>query len=170
MVKRMRNPLSILAALSLCVSALGLLGCGPEPVRAPNPTRSLDERRALEVIRRAVTLEGAQPAPSRDVEIRGGKTLRVDVSIEGHEYGIAYISTEDADKLGDAIQNKKGDNLQLERVGPDGEVRILLLFQEDYVYDDLAGESHELTTITTERALTRDVRDFVTGAKTRKFK
>lgn len=170
MVKQKRSLMSFAAALSLCVSGLGLIGCGPEPVKAPNPTRTLDERRALEVIRRAVAMEGEQPAAAREVELRAGKPLRVDVSIDGHEFGIAYISAEDADKLGDAIVNKKGDNLQLERVGPEGDVRILLLFQEDYVYDDLAGESHEMTTITAERALTRDVRDFITGAKTRKFK
>jgi hypothetical protein len=49
-------------------------------------------------------------------------------------------------------------------------VRILILFQDNYVFDDLAGESHELTVITTERKLTRDVRDFITGARARKFK
>ncbi len=146
-------------------SALGMaaLGCGPEPVRAPNPTRSLDERRAL---------ENERPAAARDVELRGGKTLRVDVSVEGHEFGIAYISDDDRDKLGDAIKppNTKDENLRLERVGPDGEVRVVLLYQDNYRYDDLAGESHELTTITAERALTRDVRDFITYAKTKKFK
>jgi hypothetical protein len=76
-------------------AALGslALGCGPEPApRAPNETRTLDERRAVEVIRRAVAQEGEKPAPAREVELRSGKTLRVDVSIEGREYGIAYIS------------------------------------------------------------------------------
>jgi hypothetical protein len=167
MVNPQQNLLLFAAAASL---GAALLGCGPEPVRGPNPTRTLDERRAVEVIRRAVTQEGAEPSPSRDVELRSGKTLRVDVSIAEHEYGIAYISNEDKEKLGDAITNKPGSDLQLERIGPEGEVRILILFQEDYVYDDLAGESHEMTTITTERALTRDVRDFITGARTRKFK
>jgi hypothetical protein len=155
-------------------SALGMaaLGCGPEPVRAPNPTRSLDERRAVEVIRRAVGLESERPAAPRDVELPAGKTLRIDVSIDGHEFGIAYISDDDRDKLGDAIKppNGKDEKLRLERIGPDGEVRVVLLYQDNYRYDDLAGESHELTTITAERALTRDVRDFITYAKTKKFK
>ncbi|MRG92261.1 hypothetical protein [Polyangium spumosum] len=158
----------------VATAALGAvaLGCAPEPVRAPNPTRSLDERRALEVIRRAVAQEGEKPAPAREVEMRNGKALRVDVSVDGHEFGIAYISDDDADKLGDAIKPPNGpdEKLRLERVGPDGEVRIVLLYQTNYRYDDLAGESHELTTITAERTLTRDVRDFITYAKTKKFK
>jgi len=165
----LRTILPIVAAAALGAVALG---CGPEPVRAPNPTRSLDERRALEVIRRAVAQEGVQPAPARDVELRNGKTLRVDVSIDGREFGIAYISDEDVDNLGDAIKPPNGpdEKLRLERVGPDGEVRIVLLYQANYRYDDLAGESHEFTTITAERTLTRDVRDFITYAKTKKFK
>jgi hypothetical protein len=165
----LRTILPIVAAAALGTVALG---CGPEPVRAPNPTRTLNERRALEVIRRAVSQEGVQPAPARDVELRNGKPLRVDVSIEGHEYGIAYISDDDADKLGDSIKPPNGpdENLRLERVGADSEVRIVLLYQSNYRYDDLAGETHELTTITAERTLTRDVRDFITHAKTKKFK
>ncbi|HVK66013.1 MAG TPA: hypothetical protein VM694_16135 [Polyangium sp.] len=165
----LRIILPIVATAALGTAALG---CGPEPVRAPNPTRTLDERRALEVIRRAVAQEGVQPAPARDVDLRSGKALRVDVSIDGHEYGIAYISDEDLDKLGDSIKPPNGtdEKLRLERVGPEGEVRIVLLYQANYRYDDLAGESHELTTITAERTLTRDVRDFITYAKTKKFK
>jgi len=166
----LRTVFPIVAAVTLGVAAIG---CGgPEPVRAPNPTRTLDERRAIEVIRRAVTNEGVQPAPARDVELRSGKMLRVDVSIEGREFGIAYISDDDVDKLGDAIKPPNGpdEKLRLERVGPDGEVRVVLLYQSNYRYDDLAGESHELTTITAERTLTRDVRDFITYARTKKFK
>jgi len=152
---------------------MAALGCGPEPVRAPNPTRTLDERRAIEVIRRAVGLEGERPAAGRDVDLRDGKTLHIDVGIEGHEFGIAYISDDDREKLGDTIKpppSGKDENLRLERVGPDGEVRVVLLYQDTYRYDDLAGESHEFTTITAERALTRDVRDFITRAKTKNYK
>lgn len=163
---------SVLPKAALAFFAIVVAACGPEEVRAPNPTRSLDERRAVEVIRRAVVEEGVRPAAARDVELRTGKTLRVDVSIEGHEYGIAYISDDDGDKLGDAIKppNKPDEKLNLERVGPDSEVRVVLLYQTNYRYDDLAGESHEMTTITAERALARDVRDFITHAKTKSFR
>jgi len=46
----------------------------------------------------------------------------------------------------------------------------VLLYQDNYRYDDLAGDVHEQTTITCERQLTRDVRDFVTHARTQKYK
>jgi hypothetical protein len=150
-----------------------LLGCGPPDAKVPNPTRTLDERRAIEVIRRAITLEGVQPAPGRDVQLAGSaKAVRVDVGVQGHEYGIVYVSDEDAQTLGDAIPppNKQDEKLRLVRAGPDGEVRLVLLYQTNYRYDDLVGESHEQTTITAERQLTRDVQDYITHARTRKFK
>jgi len=168
----MRTDLRTVLSCAALAVGLAATGCATEQVRAPNPTRALDERRAIEVIRRAVAEEGARPAPARDIEIRDGKTLHIDVSVEDHDYGIAYISVEDADKLGDAIPqpNKKNEMLRLFRAGPDGETRIVLLYQDNYLYDDLSGESHERTTITAERALARDVRDFITHARTKKFK
>lgn len=161
---------AISLALSL-VTPLTLAGCEQEQVKAPNPTRSLDERRAIEVIRRAVQNEGAAPAAGRDVQVNGA-TIHVDVSVEGHAYGIAYISVDDAQKLGSAIPppNKKDERLRLLRGGDDGETRIVLLYQDNYLYDDLSGESHEQTTITAERALSRDVADFITHARTQKYK
>ena len=46
---------------------------------------------------------------------------------------------------------------------------ILVLFADDYQYDDLAGESHESTNITAENRLTRDVRDFLVQARSKKL-
>jgi hypothetical protein len=165
----LRNVLSCAVALSLGLAAIG---CGQPEVRAPNPTRSLDERRAVEIIRRAVADEGVRPAPARDVDYREGKMLRIDVGVEGHDYGIAYISLEDAEKLGDTIprRNNTNERLHIARAGQDGETRVVLLYQDNYFYDDLAGESHEQTTITAESALSRDVRDFITHAKAKKLK
>lgn len=163
---------SVLPKVALAFFTILATACGPEEVRAPNPTRTLDERRAIEVIRRAMVEEGVRPAPARDVDMTSGKPLHLDVSVEGFEYGVAYISDDDAEKLGDAIKppNKPGEKLNLERVGPDAEVRVVLLYQTNYRYDDLAGEGHEMTTITAERELARDVRDFITHAKTKKFR
>jgi hypothetical protein len=163
---------SVLPKAALAFFTIVAAACGPEEARAPNQTRTLDERRAIEVIRRAMVEEGVRPGPARDVELHTGKTLQVDVGVEGFEYGVAYISDDDAEKLGDGIKppNKPGEKLNLERVGPDSEVRVVLLYQTNYRYDDLSGESHEMTTITAERELARDVRDFVTHAKTKKFR
>jgi hypothetical protein len=156
-------------------AAIGLsivtLGCGGEGARAPNPTRPIDERRAVEVIRRAMKSEGVEPAPGRDEKITGGKTIHIDVGVQGKRFGVAYITSDEAQELGAAIPapNKKDEKLKLSPAGDDGQVHVLLLFQQNYLYDDLAGEAHEQTTITAEGALARDVRDFVTYARSKKF-
>jgi hypothetical protein len=161
---------------SLSATALvtiALFGCSPGEAKAPNPTRPLDERRALEVIQQAVKNEGVAPAAGRDVKLTGNaKDIHIDVGVEGKEYGIAYITEDDAKKLGDAIPspNKKDERLRLVRSGDDGETRIVLLYQDNYLYDDLAGEDHSQTTISCERALTRDVQDFITHARTQKYR
>ncbi len=159
---------------SLLLGFLWLLGgCAPEAAKAPNPTRPLDERRALEVIRRAVKTEGADPAPGRDEPLAGTtKTLHIDVGVQGHAYGIAYITSEDAKALGDALPapNKKDESLRLVRAGADGETHVVLLYQQNYLYDDLTGSAHEQTTISAESALARDAQDFVTHARSQKYK
>lgn len=147
-------------------------GCGPEPAKVPNPTRTLDERRAIEIIRTAIVAEGNQPAPGRDeVLANSDKTIHIDVSIEGKKYGIVYVSDDDKAALGEAIPgpNQKDEKLKLARAGKDSDIRIVLLYQTNYRYDDLVGEGHEQTTITAESGLTRDVRDFVTYARSQKF-
>ncbi|EYF08566.1 hypothetical protein [Chondromyces apiculatus] len=162
-----------LGGIALGGLSLGAIGCGPPPARAPNAVRLLDERRAIEVIRRAMTQEGTQPAPAREVKLLStGAMVQVDVGVQGHDYGVVYVTQEDADKLGVAIPpaNRQEEKLRLVRAGEDGETRLVLLYQTNYRYDDLVGEEHEQTTITAERQLTRDVQDFVTHARTRKFR
>ncbi len=160
-----------LLASGLLLSSLSL-GCEPPPVKAPNPTRTLDERRAIEVIRNAVAAEGARPAPARDEKLTNKEAqIRIDVSIEGKKYGIVYVSDDDKLKLGDAIPapNAKEDPFKIVRAGDDGSVVIVLLYQTNYRYDDLVGEGHEQTVITAENALARDARYAVVGAQTRKW-
>ena len=158
---------------AIALVAFALVGCGPGEVKTPNATRALDERRAIEVIRRAVKNEGVDPAEGRDAKLTGDqKQVHIDVGIAGKDYGIAYVSADDAQKLGEAIPhaNKKDERLRLVRAGDDGETRIVLLYQDNYLFDDLSGEGHEQTTISAERALTRDVQDFITHARAQKYK
>ncbi len=165
----MRTVSILFAGLVLSGAALG---CTPEPAKVPNPTRTLDERRAIEIIRNAIVAEGLRPAPGHDDTLTAGsKPLRIDVGVEGKKFGIVYISDEDRSALGDAIQppNKKDEKLRLSHAGADGTTRIVLLYQTNYRYDDLVGEGHEQTTITCESELARDTRDFVTYARAQKF-
>jgi hypothetical protein len=159
-------------ALPFVVASGALLaGCSGSEVRAPNPTRALDERRAIEVIGRAVAQEGLKPAPGREVELLSGRRIRLDVGVQDHQFGVAYVTDDDAQALGAAIPpaNRQDEKLRIVRGGQDGSIRIVLLYQGNYVYDDLVGESHERTAITAERQLTRDVQDFTTYARTQKF-
>ena len=148
-------------------------GCSGPDIKAPNPTRPLDERRAIEVIRRAMRQEGVDSADGRDVKLQPtGKMIHIDVGVQGHEYGIAYITQDDMNGLKDAIPppNKKDERLRILRGGDDGETRIVALYQDNYLYDDLAGEAHEQTTIQVEGQLTRDVQDFLVHAKSQRYK
>lgn len=146
--------------------------CGSGEARAPNPTRPVDEHRALELIVRAVRSEGADPVPGRDEPILGSdKVIHVDVGVRNKRYGIAFITPDKADSLGDALPppNRKDEKLKLKRAGEDGGAHVLLLYQQNYLYDDLSGDAHEQTTITAESTLTRDVRDFMVHARARAF-
>jgi hypothetical protein len=163
-----------LPALVTMTAALALAGCSQGEAHAPNPTRPLDEQRAIEVIKRAVQAEGVQPSPARELPMPTGasKPFRIDVGIAGHDHcGIAYITSQDLTDLGDAIPppNKKDERLRIRNLGSDGLTRVVLLYQDNYLYDDLAGDAHEQTTITVENELTRDVSDFVTHARASRF-
>jgi hypothetical protein len=160
------------AALTCVVGGL-IVGCGPGEAKAPNPTRPLAERRAIEVIRRAMKKEGVDPAPGRDEKIAGnGAPVHIDVGVQGRSYGVAYVTDEEAEALATAasIKNDKGGKLRLVQAGDDGETHVAVLFAQNYLYDDQVGEGHELTTISAENALARDVQDFITHAREKKYK
>lgn len=154
------------AVVTLFGVALG--GCGGGPAKAANPTRSLDERRAVQIIAQAFHDEHDRPVPGRGVPIADGKELEVDVMSEGHKYGIAYVTANERLALGSAIPprpKEMGDALQLVHgSGEDADTKVLLLHDTEYVYDDQVGTGHEETTITAERKLARDVRDFLVRA------
>ena len=161
-----------LALIALSAGPAGPAACGASGPRTANPTRPVDERRAIEVIRRALRSEGAKPGPAREVKLLKGATILVDVGVAGRDYGIAFVTREDAAALGGAIPppNAKDERLRIVRAGDDGKIRVVLLYQDNYVFDDLAGEVHAQTSIAAEEELSRDVRDFVYHARSRKFR
>lgn len=156
---------TLVAALFLVPLAAA---CGGPPPRAPNPTRPLDERRAVQVMIRAFHNENDNPVPGRDVDIGGGKMLKIDVGSQGKKYGVAYVTPAEEQTLGSALPPRTpemGDALQLvSGTGNDADARILVLRDRDYKYDDQIGTEHEETTIAAENKLTRDVRDFLVRA------
>lgn len=156
--------ISLLAALAAC--------SGPPP-RAPNPTRPLDERRAVAIILEAFRDEHDRGVAGRQIELGEGKVLEVDVGSAGHKYGVAYVTAGERQALGTALPRPEPgmeDALHLVRgIGDDSDARILVLHDTSYMYDDQVGTEHEATILTAERKLARDVRDFVVRAHAEKW-
>lgn len=161
----------LLAAWPILV--LALLGCVTPEAKRPNPTQPLDERRALAVIVQAYKDAGAAAADGRPVRLASGHSLRVDVATEGRRYGVAYLTGADQallDPKADLPPHMpEGDLPVVQGAGPDLDAVILVLFAEDYQYDDFVGTGREASGIAAERRLARDVRDFLAQAKLRKL-
>jgi hypothetical protein len=147
--------------------------CATSEARSPNPTQPLDERRAITVITQVYKDVGAAATDGRTVRFANGHSLRVDVGTEGRRYGIAYLTGADQallDPKADLPPHTPGGDLPVvQGAGPDVDAVILVLFAEDYQYDDFLGTGREASGIAAERKLARDVRDFLAQAKLRKL-
>ncbi len=152
---------------------LTFTACGGPPAKTANPTRSLDERRAVQIIAHAFQDEQDAPAATRSIDLGGGNMLEVDVTSQGHKYGVAYVTPQERSQLKGTLPQRgpeMGDALQLVHgTGDDADSRVLVLYDSDYVYDDQVGTAHEETTITAENKLSRDVRDFLVRAHAEKW-
>jgi hypothetical protein len=149
----------------LAGALLLLLGCGSPPPRAPNPARPIDERRAIEIILQAFKDQRDVPVRGRPIALQPGRSLDVDVAAQGKRYGVAYVTASEQALLGPALPPRdpaRGDALQLiSGVGADADAHVLVLHDDDYLYDDHVGERHQDTSVTAELKLRRDVRDFL---------
>jgi hypothetical protein len=152
---------------------LATTACQSPPPHVPNPTRPLEERRAVEIILNAFFEENDRAVTGRTIALAGGKVLQVDVGAVGKKYGVAYVTANERHTLGLAIppvQPGTEDALHLMRgTMGDAEARILVVQDTDYLYDDQVGEDHEATRVTAEGKLDRDVRDFLVRAHAEKW-
>jgi hypothetical protein len=148
-----------------------LAACAGQRAKPPNPMRSIDERRAIPLIAQAYQDTGVTPSEGRDIRLSTGKMIHVDVGTAGRKYGVAYLTSGDLSGLDpktDLPPHTPGGDLPVvQGSGEESAAVILLLFAQDYEYDDLAGDQHESTTITAEKKLARDVRDFLVQARAR---
>lgn len=146
-------------------------GCSKPAPRAANPTKPVPERRAVELIARAIRSEKLTPLEGRDVTLASNAKLHVDVFVDKHKWGIAYLTLNDSESEDGQPAPKKDSKrpnalVVVDAVGKnDAGTKILVLFEKDYLYDDQAGEEHEQTMITAEGAIQRDVVDFIVQAK-----
>jgi hypothetical protein len=161
----------LLAAGPFVLTAV--IGCATPEAKSPNPTHPLDEFRALAVIAQAYKDAGTATTDGRAVRLVTGHSLRVDVGTEGRRYGVAYLTSADQsllDPKADLPPHTPGGDLPVvQGAGPDVDAVILVLFAEDYQYDDFLGTGREASGIAAERKLARDVRDFLAQAKIRKL-
>jgi hypothetical protein len=152
-------------ALAALLTGALLVACGGPPPRTANPTRALDERRALEVIANAFREEHEHPVPGTDVSLSAQHRLHVDVAAEGKRFGVAYVTASERASLESALPVRDpamGDALQLvSGIGADADARVCVLYDTDYLYDDQVGDAREKSTTTAELKLRRDVRDFL---------
>lgn len=158
-------------------AALVSLACGAPPPRSVNPTRPLDERRAIELIIEAFREDHDRPIRGADLVLSDAPTLHValhvDVNAQERKYGVAYVTAAERSALGSTLPPRDpamGDALQLvSGLGADNDARVLVLQDSDYVFDDHVGEAHQASSLTAELKLKRDVHDFLVRAHSEKW-
>jgi hypothetical protein len=159
------EPLLRLVSVPAYMLATLALACGGPPPRTANPARPLEERRAVEVIAEVFREENEGPIAGNDVSLSLQGRLLIDVQAAGKRFGVAYVTGKERSELGRALPARDpnmGDALQLvSGLGTDGDARVCVLYDTDYLYDDQVGEAHEKSTMTAELKLRRDVRDFL---------
>jgi hypothetical protein len=106
---------------------------------------------------------GIEPVRNRVITFGPNQAgLRLDVAARARRFGIAYITWQDADKLGEDLPKRRDPDaiIVVRGNGDDDDVHAALIFAADYMQDDLSGEAHTATSIAAEQRLelaTRDV-------------
>jgi hypothetical protein len=154
-------------------AALLSLACGGLPPRTVNPTRPLDERRAIQLIIEAFREEQDHPVRGAELPLSDTQKLHVDVNAQDRKYGVAYVTAQERAALGNTLPPRDpamGDALQLvSGLGAEENARVLVLQDSDYSFDDHEGAAHEASTLTAELKLKRDVHDFLVRAHSEKW-
>src|SRR5579859_3795509 len=157
------------ASLSLAaILATAGAGCSGEPPHAPTVLRPIDEPHAVSIMARVFRELGLAPVRNRIIKFGPGDSeLRLDVAAKEKRFGIAYITWQDADKLGDSLPRRRDPDaiIVVRGNGDDDDVHAALLFAADYMQDDLSGEAHTATNIAAEKKLELATRDILRRAQ-----
>jgi hypothetical protein len=162
-------------AVRLSVAAVAALlglasaGCSGEAPKTPTILRPVDEPHAVSIMARVFRDMGLNPVRNRVIKFGPNDTeLRLDVAAKDRQFGIAYITWQAADKLGDALPKRRDPDaiIVVRGNGEDADVHAALLFAADYMQDDLAGEEHTATSIAAEKKLELATRDILHRADT----
>lgn len=132
----------------------------------------MDEPRAQSVIARTFQAEGVEPEAGRTLALSAKDAPKLEVAAKGHKYGVIWLTRDLQTQIASFLpkhENDEGSLVVLDGVGVDSGGHALVLWERDYVTDDLAGVAHSETEIAAERKLERDVRDFLLKAKTEQW-
>jgi hypothetical protein len=155
-------------ALGVLVVFAALPGCGSEPPKAPTIMRPIDEPHAVAIMASVFRQLGVEPVRDRMIRFgpRGGQ-LTLDVAARDKRFGIAYVTWQEGESLGDAIPQHRDPNaiLVVRGTGDEEDVHAALLFAADYMQDDLSGERHTTTSIAAEQRLELATRDVLRRAE-----
>ena len=159
----------LVALLSLAVLLASVAaGCGGDPPKAPPISRPIDEPHAVSIMARVFRELSVEPVRNRMIKFGPSDAdLRLDVAAKDKRFGIAYITWQDADKLGDALPKRRDPDaiIVVRGNGDDDDVHAALLYAADYMQDDLSGESHTATSIAAEKKLELATRDILRRAE-----
>jgi hypothetical protein len=149
--------------LAVALACAATSGCGEESAKAPPILRPIDEPHAVAIMARVFREFGLEPVRNRLIKFGPDQAdLRLDIAAKERRFGIAYITWQDADKLGGDLPKRRDPDaiIVVRGNGEDDDVHAALLFAADYMQDDLSGEAHTSTSIAAEQRLelaTRDV-------------
>jgi len=150
------------------LAAPALVSCGGGEAKAPTILRPIDEPHAVAIMARVFREFGLEPVRNRIIKFGPNDTeLRLDVAAKDKRFGIAFITWQDADRLGDNLPKRRDpDAIIVVRGNDDDEdVHAALLFAADYMQDDLSGEEHTATSIAAEQKLELATKDILRRAQ-----
>jgi hypothetical protein len=153
----------LLATAVVCTGA-----CSGDPPKAPTILRPIDEPHAVSIMAKVFRELGFEPVRNRNIKFGANDAeLRLDIAAKERRFGIAYISWQDADRLGDETPKRRDPDaiIVVRGNGDDDDVHAALLFAADYMQDDLAGEAHTATSIAAEQKLILATKDVLRRAE-----
>jgi hypothetical protein len=150
------------------VAAALAVGCSGAPAAAPTILRPIDEPHAVAIMARVFRQLGHEPVRHRVIKFGPNDAeLVLDIAAKDKRFGIAYITWQDADKLGDDLPKRRDPDaiIVLHGNGEDDDVHAALLFAADYMQDDLSGELHTSTAIAAQHKLELATKDILRRAE-----
>jgi hypothetical protein len=142
------------------------VACGGDPPKAPTILRPIDEPHAVAIMARVFRQLSVEPVRNRVIKF-GQHELTLDVAAKNRRFGIAYITWQKADQLGDDLPKRRDPDaiVVVRGSAEDEDARAALLFAADYMQDDLSGEQHTSTAIAAQEKLELATRDVLRRAE-----